>query len=138
MTSIVSYRKFSDATRTIELRIPESADSRQRLGQELATLDGVTYVSLFDGAVLPEQPDEIAASVQSVELTDALRDEISAASPAVQLIRAQVVERIRARYSSDDEIKLLRVAPSDETSAWNAYVEDCRAWGRQQRALLGL
>ena len=138
MTSIVSYRKFSDATRTIELRIPESADSRQRLGQELATLDGVTYVSLFDGAVLPEQPDEIAASVQSVELTDALRDEISAASPAVQLIRAQVVERIRARYSSDDEIKLLRLAPSDETSAWNAYVEDCRAWGRQQRALLGL
>jgi hypothetical protein len=53
-------------------------------------------------------------------------------------INRRVVEMIRARYSVDDEIKLLRIAPSDETAAWNAYVEECRQWGREQRALLGL
>jgi len=52
--------------------------------------------------------------------------------------KRQVVEQIRARYSVDDEIKLLRIAPSEETSAWNAYVEDCRAWGRAKKAALGL
>jgi hypothetical protein len=55
-----------------------------------------------------------------------------------RLIQQRVVDAIRARYSVDDEIKLLRIAPSAKTDAWNAYVEDCRAWGRAERAKLGL
>ena len=140
MTSIVAYRKHIDAITTKELQLPEG-ENRQRIGTELATVDGITYVSLPDGATLPaDQPKEIAATIEflGAPLSDALRDSIRAASPHVRLIDQRVVAQIRDRYSVDDEIKLLRIAPSEETSAWNAYVEDCRAWGRSQKAALGL
>ena len=119
--------------------MPEDA-SHQRLGQELATLDGVTYVALPGGATLPaEQPAEIAASiVDPVTLTDALRDEIKAASPQVRLINATVAQKIAEQYSLADEIKLLRTAPSPEFEAYNAHAEACRDWGRAQKAALGL
>jgi len=45
---------------------------------------------------------------------------------------------IREQYSLEDEIQLLRTAPSAEFELWNAHVEACRDWGREQRALLGL
>lgn len=109
------------------------------MGAELATIAGVTYVSLPDGATLPaEQPEEIAASIAPVTLTDALRDTIKAASPHVRLINERVRAAIADRYSYADEIKLLRTAPSPEMVAYNAYAEECRAWGRGEKAKLGL
>lgn len=138
MPSIVSYQKFIDAVRTVEIRLPEG-DQHQRIGTELATINGLTYVSLPDGIALPsEQPEEIAASIEVVTLPPALRGEIANASPHVRLIRERVAERIAERYSIGDEIKLLRTAPSAEFEAYNAYAEDCRAWGREQKAALGL
>jgi hypothetical protein len=138
MASIYSYQKHTDNLRTYELQLPYN-DSHERQGTELATIDGITYVSLPDGAVLPSaQPEQIAASITAVTLTDTLRDQIKVASPHVALINQRVVEAIRERYSVDDEIKMLRLAPSDQATAYNAYAEECRAWGRQQKALLGL
>ena len=138
MTSLIAYRKSIDTIHTHELRLPIEAG--QPAGQELATLaDGRTVVVLF--ADLPAgQPAEIAASIETLPspLPQALHDEIKAASPACRLIATQVVDKIRARYSADDEIKLLRLAPSPETAAWNASAEQCRQWGCDQRALLGL
>jgi hypothetical protein len=126
---------------TRELRLPE-ASAGQRAGQEIATLeDGRTVVVIDDGHDLPDdQHEEIQASIEILPdpLPADLRDAIRSASPQVRLIDRQVVEMIRERYSVDDEIKLLRLAPSDETSAWNAYVEECRAWGRAEKAKLGL
>jgi hypothetical protein len=139
MPSIVSYRKYIDAQVTRELRLPEDTETRQRLGTELATIEGVTYVSLPDGVTLPaEQPQEIAANVSTVKLTDALRDAIKAASPHVRLINERVQTAISERYSMADELKLLRTAPSAEFTAYNAYAEECRAWGRAEKAKLGL
>lgn len=54
------------------------------------------------------------------------------------IINAQVVAKIRERYSVDDEIKMLRVAPAPESAAWNDYVESCLEWGRCEKAKLGL
>lgn len=105
---------------------------------ELATIDGVTYVAVPDGIELPEQAAQIAESIEEVELTAPLRDEIAAQSTHVALIRERVVAMIRALYSVDDELKLLRTAPSAEFEAYNAHAEACRAWGREQRAALGL
>ena len=34
--------------------------------------------------------------------------------------------------------KMLRVGPTPETEAYNDYVEACRAWGRAEKAKLGL
>lgn len=131
MAFIVSYQKHSTPYTIITLQHPEGCT-------ELCTLDGTTYVSVPDATVLPEQPTEIADSVTEVTLTTELRERIKAESPHCQLIQQRVVERIRARYSIDDEIKLLRIAPSVETTAWNAFVEECRQWGRDERAKLGL
>lgn len=129
--TLIAYRKHITREITRELRAPEGA-------VELATVDGVTYVFLPDGAALGEQPLEIVDSIEEVVLDAVTRDAISEASPHVRLIRARVAERIAERYSITDEIKLLRTAPSAEFEAYNAYVEDVRAWGREQRAALGL
>jgi hypothetical protein len=141
MPSLIAYRKTITAINTFELRLPESAPG-QRQGQEIATLtDGRTIVCLDDGATLPpEQPAQIAASIETLPspLPVELRAQILAASPHARLISQRVVEKIRAEYSVDDEIKLLRIAPSAETTAWNDHAEACRAWGRAERAKLGL
>lgn len=140
MPSLIAYRKHIDALYTRELRLPEGPQN-QRLGTELCTIDDVTYVSLPDGAMLPtEQPTEILASIQTLPtpVPDGLRDEIKAASPHVRLINERVRAAIAERYSLADEIKLLRTAPSPEMQAYDAYAEECRAWGRAQKAALGL
>lgn len=62
-------------------------------------------------------------------MSDALKQEIERINQAVR-------DKIRAVYSVEDEIQLLRTAPSPEFEVWNAYVEDCREWGRQQKAAL--
>ena len=135
---IISYQKHIDSVITRELVLPEG-DGHQRLGTELATIDGVTYVFIPDSAALPtSQPPEIAASIQTVTLTPTLTATIANASPHVRLIRAQVQEQIAEQYSMADEIKLLRTAPSPEFEAYNAHAEASRAWGRAQKAAIGL
>lgn len=139
MISIIGYRKHIDTLTTRELLLPEDPTTHQRIGTELATIDGVTYVALPDGATLPaEQPAQIAANVALVSITDALRDAIKAASPHVRLINERVRDAIAERYSLADEIGLLRTAPSPECAAYNAYAEECRAWGRSEKAKWGL
>lgn len=138
MPSIYSYRKHIDALVTREILLPADEDG-QPIGTELATLDGVTYIVLPDGAELPAgQPAEIAASINPVDMVRTLRDAIAAASPHVDLIRTRVRERIATMYSQADEIKLLRTAPSAEFEVYNAFVEECRDWGRAEKAKLGL
>ena len=138
MTTIIAYQKYITADITRELRLPED-ENHQRLGTELATIDGVTYVCLPDGAILPaDQPQEIAAGIAVMTLTAAQIAAIKAASPHVRLINQRVAEMIAAEYSLADEIKLLRTAPSAEFEAYNAHAEACRAWGRAEKAKLGL
>ena len=91
MPTIISYQKHIDAMITRELRLPDGVN-HQRLGQEIATVDGTTYVSLPDGATLPaDQPAEIAASIQTVTLSEPLREAIKAASPQVRVINAHII-----------------------------------------------
>ena len=56
----------------------------------------------------------------------------------IEEINAKVVAMIRERYSINDEFQLMRTAPSEEFDIYNDYVEACRAWGRAERAKLGL
>ena len=138
MGTIVAYQKHIDTLTTKELNLPTD-ESNQRLGTELATVEGVTYVSLPTGVDLPEtQPAEVAASINVVTLNPALTLAISNASPHVKLIRQQVAELIAQEYSFADEIKLLRTAPSAEFEVYNDYVEQCRQWGRDKKQAIGL
>jgi len=140
MTRIISYQKVTDEFTTYTLQGPTAdPDKHDAPGlTELATIDGVTYVAVPDGIDLPEQPQQIANSIKETTPDLPLRDQIAAQSTHVALIRERVVAMIRAQYSVDDELKLLRTAPSAEFEAYNAYAEDCRAWGREQKAALGL
>jgi hypothetical protein len=132
---IYAYQKHIDNVRTVEIALPEG-DSHQRLGTELATIDGTTYVYIPDSAALPLQPPEI--SPQAVVLSDDLATSIKAHSPHIRLINQRIVELIRQRYNIDDEIKMQRLAPSDESKAYNTYVEECRNWGRMEKSKLGV
>ena len=136
---IIRYRQYTDALVSRTLRLP-SGERHEPRGTELATLaDGYTYVSLPEDAALPaEQPEEIADSVEAVTLSPEQVSAIKAASPHVRLINARVREKIASRYSVADELKLLRTAPSAEAETYNSWAEECRAWGRERKAALGL
>lgn len=136
---MIAYRRVVDSITTHSLRLPDAAQGQQA-GQELCTLaDGRTVVALFDGHTLPaDQPAAIAASIETLTLTDTLRSEIKAVSPQVRVINQRVQMAIADRYSMADEIKLIRTSPSAEAVAYNAYAEECRAWGRAEKAKLGL
>jgi hypothetical protein len=116
---------------------------------ELCTLDGTTYVAVPDDLALPVQPAEI--DPQPVALGSDLVARIKAASPHVPLIYERTEQQIRARYSMSDEAKFARIGvgvalgvyvfeagEQDELLAFGAYVEQCRQWGRDERAKLGV
>ena len=137
MPVIYKYQKISDAYTTYILAEPdyELLGLEDRI-TELCTIDGVTYVSVPDSITLPEQPEQI--TVEEVALTDELKAAIRLASPHVQLIDERVVMKIREKYSVNDEIKLIRLGASDDFTAYNDYVETCRAWGAAAKARLGV
>jgi hypothetical protein len=139
MARIYSYQVVSDDCTTYHA----SGDGIT----ELCTLDGTTYFAGPD--VLPPQPEQI--SIAPVELTDALRERIKAASPHTQLIHQRMEEMIRAQYSLADEQYFARIGvgvalgiyqfqagEQEQLLAFGTFVENVRVWGRQQRADLGL
>lgn len=145
---IYSYQKHIDILRTVEIKLPEG-DNHQRIGTELATVNGTTYVFLPAGVTLPAQPAEI--TVLTVTLTPELTEEIKAASPHVQLINTRIKEKIRDKYDAEDEMYFARISIGQMMGvylfqtgedaailAYGAYVESIRQWGRDQRAALGL
>ena len=137
MTKIYKYQKIIDDYTTHCLVEPDYnlLETEDRI-TELCTIDGVTYVSVPDSITLPEQPEQI--TVEEVVLTEELKKAIKVASPHVQLINERVVVKIRERYSLNDEIKMIRLSPSEESTAYDDYVEECRAWGRGEKEKLGL
>lgn len=131
--------------------MPDADPDDARRCTELCTLDGVTYVATPDGVQLPEQPPEILDSIQRVEIGDALKNRIKAESTHTQLIAERVLQKIRARYTPEDEAYFARIGvgslmgvyqmESGESSRlleYGRYVEECRTWGRVERAKLGL
>lgn len=106
---------------------------------ELCTIEGVTYVSIPDGAAIDaNQHAEVIGTMEVATPDFELSEKIKAASPHVALIDKRVCEKIADLYSFTDEIKLIRTAPSPEFDAYNEHAELCRQWGREQKALLGI
>lgn len=131
MAYIISYQKLITRDITIQLSAPEDAT-------ELCTTEGVTYVSIPDDVELAKQPKEISKSVKKLVLTDELRELIKSQSTHVKLINERVKDKIAERYSVFDELKEVRNSASETFSAYADYIEECRAWGRSQKAALGL
>lgn len=150
MVSIYSYQKFINSTYTVELELPAD-EAGEVLGTELATIDGVTYVAVPSNIQLPDQDERIASTVQLEDPSPELKEAIRKASPLARLIDIRVVESIRIKYTENDELKYARQGwmlatnaegagdiDEDALQGYCAYVEQCREWGRQERAKLGL
>ncbi len=134
---IYKYKLVTDEYTTYRLRLPEDVDGNQ-LGQEIANINGTVFVSIPDGATLPEQPKQI--SVTEVTMTAKLLKRLKHHSPQARLIRRRVREAIETEYTVQDEIKLLRRRNLDKAkfSAYQAFVEQCRADGEAERVKLGM
>lgn len=121
MAKQYKFRQIINSVTTLSLVEPDY--------QLLGLVDRVRVIGELDGFIYVEVPDSITLpSSQPVELVEANYKE--------DKIDAQVVDKIRNRYSVSDEIKLLRTAPSAEATAWDGYVEECRAWGKAQKEML--
>lgn len=121
MAKQYKFRQIINSVTTLSLVEPDY--------KLLGLVDRVRVIGELDGFIYVEVPDSITLpSSQPVELVEANYKE--------DKIDAQVVDKIRNRYSVSDEIKLLRTAPSAEATAWNGYVEECRAWGKAQKEML--
>ena len=116
---------------------------------ELAELDGWHYVFVPDGVTLPEQHADI--QWQDVTLTDALKEQIKAASRPCQLIAEAMQQRIRNKYPIEEEIYFSRIGigvalgvyafqpgEQDALIAYSDFVESVRQWGRTEREKIGL
>ena len=128
MPRIISYEKQITRETTKQLDLPESAT-------ELCTINGVTYVSVPDDV---ELDDNQPVDYQTVVMTDELRELIKSQSTHVQLIDERVKAKIAERYSLSDELKEIRNSSSPSFAVYADYVEECRQWGREQKAKLGL
>ena len=110
----------------------------------LATVGDKIYVTIEtdDGPALAEKTAKGISVISGANYTAsemrAIKKQVKAAVPLVATINAQVRANIQEHYNISDEIKMLRLAPSVETTEWNNYVEDCRQWGRAEKAKLGL
>lgn len=155
MPTLIAYRKQTDSVTTHTLRLPQPEKMGDASGQEIATLeDGRTIVVLPDGVTLPaDQPAQIRASIETLPtpLPDALKEQIREASPHVCLINTRMQERIRARYSQEDELKFSRIgtgqalgiykmSEAEKTALieFGTYLEECRQWAKGERAKLGV
>lgn len=149
-TSIYQYKKTQNTWTEITMRFPNATGSNDDPHcTELCTIDGITYVSAPDELTLPEQPPEI--KIEKVTLTPELKAAIRAASVHSQFIDERRQQLIRARYSLDDEQYMTRLGLKQSLGLeqmtddqklrlreYDAYVEECLLWAKQQRASLGL
>lgn len=109
---------------------------------------------VFDGHDLPaDQPAEITDSIEVLPspLPADLKTAIREASPHVRLINQRMQDRIRERYSPEDELKFSRIgtghalkiyqasqAELADIAAYGLYVQECCELASAQRAALGL
>jgi len=128
MPKIYSYQKVTDKYTTYTAIDNDEEDKRIT---ELCTIDGDTYISVPDDLILPEQPKHII--LKPITLDKALREKIEKRSPHIQLIRERIKEKIRKKYSIEDELKIIRKKINGKELAkyteYNEYVEECIAKG---------
>lgn len=138
---ILKYQKITDSFTTHTLLEPDYQEGDIRI-TELCTIGEDTYVYVPEDIALPEQAFNIDVSMESITLTDELKAEIKAVSHHVQLINTRVVEKIREKYTGDDELKMHREfvqkGSTPETQAYIDHVAACRAWGSDEKTKIGL
>ena len=138
MPTLYHYQPYVTREVSRMLAFPVDANGAT-LGTTLGVLDdGLTYVSLPDGAVLPtDQLVEIAASIAPIVLTADQIVALRAVSPDVRLVEARVAAQLADPNALTPAI--LALGPAlDTTHGPDAYVASVTAWGEVQIAGWGL
>ncbi len=138
---ILKYQKITDKFTTRSLKEPDYKDGDAKI-TEICTIGEDTYVHVPKGVVLPEQSFDVDVTMQSIALDDELKKELKALSPHVRLINARVLEKIREKYTINDEFKMLfelsQGTSKTETDAYISHIKSCRAWGQGQKEKIGV
>lgn len=123
----------------------------ENVGVEVAEISGVHYVYVPDEFVeqIPKQNTKI--KWKAVNLTDELKAEIKKTSRLCYLIDQEMQQRIREKYTLEDELYLNRITAGvmlgaytfeageqEQVLAFGQFVEEVRQWGRAERAKIGL
>lgn len=141
MAKIYSYQKVTDQFTTYCLSEPDyNLLSSEDHITELCTIEETTYVSIPNNITLPEQSDKIKSTLKEIDLSNNLdlKEQIKTISSHINLINDRVVEKIRTKFSINDEIKILRAGTPEESNLYNAFVEECVLWGRIEKEKLGV
>jgi hypothetical protein len=129
---ILKYQKITDKYTTYTVN-----DEENRI-TELCTINGDTYISVPDNVTLPKQPKEI--TLKPVIMTDELKEQIEEISPHIRLIKKRIKDKIREKYSIEDELKIIRNKINgievEKYTEYNNYVEGCITEGRIEKEAL--
>ena len=118
--------------------------------QLIGEVDGWHWCWAPDDVEIPTQDPEI--NWQSVAaITETEKDQLKSVSTLCRAVSTQIQEKIRERYSMEDEQYFSRIGigvalgayqfqPDEQEAllAFGEYVESVRVWGREQRAKIGL
>jgi hypothetical protein len=113
MTKLYSYQKVTDKFTTYTVVEPDYKEGDARI-TELCAIDGTTYISVPDVAVLPEQPNQVV--LLEVTPDEALYKAIEAASPHIQLINQRVADGLLTIAEGEAQKRILGYIPSDLTT----------------------
>ena len=137
MPKIYKYRKVTDQYTTYTA--VDNGEEDKRI-TELCIIDNDTYISVPDDVILPEQPEKI--TLEPVTIDDKLKGQIEAASPHIQLIKKRVSDKIREKYSIEDELRIIRnkinAVDIEKYTEYNGYVEGCIEEGKVKKEELGI
>jgi hypothetical protein len=129
---ILKYQKITDKYTTYTVN-----DEENRI-TELCTINGDTYISVPDNVTSPKQPKEI--TLKPVTMTDELKEQIEETSPHIRLIKKRIKDKIRKKYSIEDELKIIRNKINgievEKYTEYNNYVEGCITEGKIEKEAL--
>lgn len=150
MNYIARYKPITDEFTTYHVRLKD--DARFLVEPKLirlAEIDDYVYISVDQMAelIIPEVITTYEKITNSPEIIELIKTH----SKIIKQIDAQVVSKIRERYSSDQEHAFARLVASstigiyeltdadrNAITEYHSYVESCRSWGRHQKSELGV
>ena len=101
---------------------------------DLGVYEGKRYLALCGDVVFPKQPRG-GVPVKEADLKDeGVQKYLKSESPPARQIDAETQNKIRERYSLEDELKALRTKDTE----YEAYVDNAVAEGRAKKEALGL
>ena len=161
MSKIMSYKIERDKFTSYTLIHPDYEINDQDRITELCTIDDLTYISVPDGVVLPEQFEQVQRTLKEVVLSKELKDKIRQASVHYRLINERIKDILpkmkpeegryfmlsfdpvkmdteKAKYGVSAETLNVKEALTPHIKESAGYAQEIEQWGVEQKAKLGL